>query len=496
MSTPATPAIDYDKIAAQQGAQPAAADYDALAGQHGGEAQSAPQGGPERPGIISRIWSWANKPAADNLLPEGMSTKDIVRGVAFEHLFGEPYIPGVNDFDTKGQAQLGDSPTRAAVKNFVAGSAKDASDMATSFTSPLSIALLGAGAAGKIPGAVGTVARAVTGVSSAALATKGVEGALEPQKPFESDADYVQRVLESSAMAAGGAAGAGASGAPRAIADRVLGYSPRDIEGVETTGQRSLGNLAQGPINRSMGATARDVRFGDPARALIENGITSPTNAGRLLGVNQKLAEVGPQVDSALAASKATVPVDELIDQQIAKAQAEIEKAKMTPAEKRGALRQLEALRETNPKGDYSPLEANEIKQTIGDAVNWEKRPSPMPKPVESAYRRAYGAIKQAINDAAPDVKELNENRTNLLAAKSALQEGLLRAKVGQGPEAGLGAVQKLEAVSGHAMSPLLAKFGRIPPEANPMAAINPKFTPSLRAMVGTQALLNVNTNQ
>lgn len=80
---------------------------------------------PEKPGILARAWKWATQtPILDNVLPDGVTTKDIMRGVAFEKLFNEPYVPGVNDFDTKAEQHLGDSPTKAAVKTFIAGIGK------------------------------------------------------------------------------------------------------------------------------------------------------------------------------------------------------------------------------------------------------------------------------------------------------------------------------------------------------------------------------------
>jgi hypothetical protein len=122
--------------------------------------------------LLSRAWKWAAEtPILDNVLPKGVTTKDIVRGAAFENLFGEPYIPGTNDFDTKAQLHLGDSPTKAAVKTFLAGSARDTADMGTGMTTPVGLAATALGA--------GAARRAGQALISAGMAGKGAY-ALKP----------------------------------------------------------------------------------------------------------------------------------------------------------------------------------------------------------------------------------------------------------------------------------------------------------------------------
>jgi hypothetical protein len=399
----------------------------------------------------------------------------------------------------------------AAVAN---GKPKPYSDNVTAF-------LDGAGSLGRIVGgltqpknlalipAAGVAPEAV----SAYVIHQGLKSAIEPKRPDETEAQYEERRFMGLAMVAGGFTGAAeGANAPDAVVNaaqagthiighslahpldtinnltgqRVFEYSPREVEGTEVTGRRSAANLAQGPINRSMGATPRDVRYGDPAKALIDNNIMAPTNIGRLQAVNQALADISPKVDAALAANPKTVDVDSIIEDRITQAQQEVQKSKMTPAEKRTANRQLEALREEEPKeGGYNLKDANDVKQRIGDVVNWEKRPAPMATPVESAYRATYGDIKSAINKASPDVAAMNENRTNLIAAQHSIQEGaLLKSKVGQGPMAhsmGVFNPQLYEAIAGHALSPILAAFGHTPeiPEVGAAAGTPESLVPA-----------------
>src|SRR5579863_4005332 len=165
---------------------------------------------PEQPGILSRAWKWATQtPVLDSVLPKGISTKDIMRGVAFEQLFNEPYIPGVNDFDTKAEQHLGDTPTKAAVKAFIAGSAKDTADLGTSMTTPVGLGTMALGPVSKVPGAIGTAAKVALPLVSAGFAGKGVSDIAAAGT--ENTPEAWQQRLTGGAELAGGAAGVGES---------------------------------------------------------------------------------------------------------------------------------------------------------------------------------------------------------------------------------------------------------------------------------------------
>jgi len=131
-------------------------------------------------GLLRRAWDYANTPIADFVLPHGVKTGDIIRAAAFEKMFGEAYIPGINDFETKAETHLGDSPTKAALKQFIAGSVSDTSDVAAGFTSPLAIATMGSEkAAATIPGNAGRVARVIGPLAGSAFTLQGAGQAVE-----------------------------------------------------------------------------------------------------------------------------------------------------------------------------------------------------------------------------------------------------------------------------------------------------------------------------
>jgi hypothetical protein len=155
-------------------------------------------------GLLRRAWNFINSPIADlsvaghRLLPDGVKTADIVKAAAFEKMYGEAYIPGFNDFDTKAEAHFGPAPAKMttkdghpyvatpeshafknAVKTFIAGSAKDASDMAAGFTSPLSLGTLALGPVSKGAGAAARVAKVASPLVGTAFGLQGLLNATE-----------------------------------------------------------------------------------------------------------------------------------------------------------------------------------------------------------------------------------------------------------------------------------------------------------------------------
>jgi hypothetical protein len=139
---------------------------------YGAPATTPQQAEPEKKGLVRRGWDWLNKPILDNILPEGMDTAEVLRGALFQKMFNEPYIPGTNDFNTKGQANLNDSPTKAAAKKFIAGSASDVAPVGAGLTSPLSIGTFAVGE-------VAQGARAVQTLSRVAKASEAADAAVD-----------------------------------------------------------------------------------------------------------------------------------------------------------------------------------------------------------------------------------------------------------------------------------------------------------------------------
>jgi hypothetical protein len=194
-------------------------------------------------------------------------------------------------------------------------------------------------------------------------------------------------------------------------------------------------------INESVGATGRDVIYGNPAKALLNEGIITPRTGdieavkagkglidagGRLGAVSQRVMQLQPEVNAALAASQKTIPFADAVDKPLMDAFNEITANRaMTAAEKQAAISQLGDLQQSLRSGlssDITPLQANELKNQVGARVRWTGT-NQIGDEVKPAYKSVYASLKNAVNDAVPEVADLNERLTNLHAA----QDDLLR---------------------------------------------------------------------
>jgi hypothetical protein len=205
-------------------------------------------------------------------------------------------------------------------------------------------------------------------------------------------------------------------------------YSPKRFKGGTVEGATRPANIAQGAINKSVGAAARDVRYGDPSRALVDEGITSPTVIGRQTATAQKIAEIKPQLDAALNNAAGRVSLHGTITPILDKFLAKLEDAALSPEEKQAANDEVAVAEDRISKyadhnGTISPREANEAKQEIGSRVgDWEKRPQPVSDLVQQTYHQLYGALKDEVNRLA-GTAELNSRMSNLLSLRNALAE-------------------------------------------------------------------------
>ena len=253
-----------------------------------------------------------------------------------------------------------------------------------------------------------------------------------------------------------GAEGGAAGGAIAGELGNTAEYEPRTLENGKVVGDFHGANVAQGSINRSMAALPKDVYYGDPSKALMDENITNLTTAGRINKVADSITSVESKLRPILDAGP-RIDVASTVKPIVDNAELNVMNSLMTPAEKTNAFEQLNVLRQrADQLGVVSSTDANQFKRLVGDSVNWKKGTEPLHPDVESAYRKAYGTIKNEINTNNPGIQELNERLTNLYAARTALtgetgHGGLFAAEVaGKGPMAGLNLTQRAEAAVGH----------------------------------------------
>jgi hypothetical protein len=220
---------------------------------------------------------------------------------------------------------------------------------------------------------------------------------------------------------------------------------------------------ARSAVNRSMGATARDVTYGNPAKALLDEGIKNPVTGnieeyksalragkspaeaeqaagGRIAAVSEKINEYKPQLDAALEASKAKISVKDAIIDPIYEAASDIIKNRaMTESERNVAIDKLLELQKSLTEGlgkQISPAEANDIKLQIGDRINWGGTTA-VTDEVKPVYKKLYGSLKSGVHTAVPEAAQLNEKMTNLMSAHDVLLGLYKKEEVGGGPSLG-----------------------------------------------------------
>jgi hypothetical protein len=235
---------DLGSVAAMAPANGTGDVFDQLAAQQRTQTtQSTQQENPAaKHGLLRRAWDWVNTPVFDNILPKDIKTSDIFKAAAFEKMYNEAYIPGVNDFETKAQEHLGENPTKHAVRTFINGVAGDTASTASGFTSPVGIATTVAGI-GPEAKAGSAAAKALKVVGPLAGTAFGLEGAHDIYSAgTENTPEAWQQRLQGAAMVAGGTAAA--TGLPEAV-DTTRDVATRTAEGARGTVAK-IKNVATG----------------------------------------------------------------------------------------------------------------------------------------------------------------------------------------------------------------------------------------------------------
>src|SRR5207245_1813964 len=139
-----------------------------------------------------------------------------------------------------------------------------------------------------------------------------------------------------------------------------------------------------------------------------------------------------------IPASTVTDPIDNGI-------QAILKNRGVTAEDAQAAIKELQAMKQAALKipavpgataKAWAPLEANALKQEIGQSTNWAGRER-VGELVEPIKKQIYGNLKNSVNAAAPGTATLNERLTNLLAAQSDVNKLAGFEEVGRGRSMG-----------------------------------------------------------
>jgi hypothetical protein len=349
-------------------------------------------------------------------------------------------------------------------------------------------------------GVAGGIASAATGGIGGIplqMAIQGGIGAATGAASSATDENAKAEDIINSALVGGafGAGGALLGGVPGAISKTKFG--------------RSL-------VNESVGATGRDVIYGNPAKALLNERIITPATGdieaakagqglidagGRLGQVSQRVMQLQPQVNAALSASQKTISISDAVDKPLMQAFNDIVgNSAMTAPEKQAAISQLGDLQQSLHSGlgsDITPLQANQLKNQIGARVRWTGT-NQVGDEVKPAYKAVFASLKNAVNDAVPEVADLNERLTNLHAAQDDLLNLSRNEEVGRGRgimrgTIGTSFLGALESGAGRFV-PGAAQAGRfVPPVAvGSIPALGSRLNPDVRVTGSLKSLTDL----
>lgn len=355
--------------------------------------------GPKNPST-GRPNVYSEKELAGKIMPQ--LTRGLYDGVPFGKNLVRLMNPEVADFQTQVPAPRGILPTIARTAGEVAP------DMA--MMGPF------VEAAGALP-AVGGLSNLAKLINNPLTRTAGGVGAYEGTKAALQGQD-AGTVAKKAAAGAGGAL----------IAGKAFEVAGKGV-------QKGLDTVSKAPgavINSLVKPLLKDFSYGkNPGRAVAAEGITGNSLDELAAKIGQRRKEIGLQIRQTLiGAGNERVDLRQAFD-SIDNAIAEAGKSPRTNAP---LIQRLKDLKDdllgavVDPQTgktahrnlvDLTPEEALGIKVQIGDLTRFTGNPSD-DQLVNSALKRAYGVIKERINQAVPAVKALNERFADLTSAEVA----------------------------------------------------------------------------
>ena len=254
------------------------------------------------------------------------------------------------------------------------------------------------------------------------------------------------RIVEAEANA--GAAGSG-SVATVSVAEIA---APKSMTPIAPAPVRSVKSLkAATVIDRPVRMTARDLTFGNAAKALVDEAVWNMATgdfelyktaiaqgrstieaalaAGGQLGVvHRKISEYTIKLEAILFESKARISREEAIDKPFELSTQEIiSNEKMADAAKDAAIEHIGALQQSLNKGldsEINPLQAHRVACAIGEKMHWGTSAS-VAEELRPAYRAVYGSVRSALRKSAPHAQQLEERLVNLFAARADLDHAI-----------------------------------------------------------------------
>lgn len=214
------------------------------------------------------------------------------------------------------------------------------------------------------------------------------------------------------------------------------------------TVSRPASKAAPPRINSPSKGAVRDLTYGNPAKALVDETIwnlapgdydayrnalrqgksaleAAQAAGGQLAVVHRKIHEYASKMEGLLSGSKVTMNVNEVIQSVLEREILNIiADNALADAEKDMAVEQLGRFQESinrDLRDEMTPLQAQQVALAIAERAAWGAASSSISSELRPVYRAVYTSIKDALRVAVPDARELDERLSNLYAARSDL---------------------------------------------------------------------------
>ena len=224
-------------------------------------------------------------------------------------------------------------------------------------------------------------------------------------------------------------------------------------EAVALVPKPSLAKSGPTVVRAAVRPPARDLTFGNPAKALVDEAIWNLAtgdyelyNAALRLGrseaeavlaaggqmamVHRKICEYAVKLETVLAASTAKIDAHAAVDESFERAITDvIGSAVLTDTEKDSAVAELGALQQglsesigRDQTREITPLDAHRLACAIAERANWGVD-APICDDLKAAYRAVYTGARAALRTAVPHANNLEERLANLYVARTELKK-------------------------------------------------------------------------
>lgn len=202
--------------------------------------------------------------------------------------------------------------------------------------------------------------------------------------------------------------------------------------------------IAQKFVNKSLGVSAKDVTYGNPGRALFEEGIINPRTGslakfnealrqgqsfdqalqaagGRMGQVSSRLTQINGELDQVLANSPAKIDVNQTILRPLRQASVDVANNAMIEPNVAQAVEKVldewaNRIKTLVGNKPLSPTEVVGLKRQLGETLNFTRNAA-VDDVIDSVKKELYGSMNSAVHNAVPEAGELDRRSTNLMAA-------------------------------------------------------------------------------